>query len=175
MKRMNQLLLLMFCVGIFAVTQVIAQPKKTATKKAATSTTSADPRVAKALNQTKTKFEVDEDGEYKVTFGIGEIRSQVTFVSSTTDKIYDFEMRGVYSFAAFSETPFPQEITNRLLAQNMENVSAWAVIKVSNAYAIVNIAYIPADADGKRLSAAIQSVMLLADELEAQMSKEDKL
>lgn len=165
MKTVNQILLLfIFCLGIFAA-NICAQKKSP-----------GDLRVADALKQMKTGYETDEKGVYSVSFGIGKDRNQKAYIASETDTIYGFEMRTVFSFAAFSKTPFSAEIMSRLLDENMSRVSTWAIIKIDkDTYAIVNNIFIPADADAKRLDSAIQSVVIAADELEAKMSKEDKL
>lgn len=163
MKRTNRILIIIFCVGIFAA-QIFAQK------------TASDPRVANALKQAETGYELDKEGLYKVSFGVGEKRNQTAFVASATDTLYGFEMRNVFSFAVFSKTPFSADVMSRLLDENMNHVSTWAIIKIDkDTYAIVNSIFIPADADAKRLDAAIQSVVVAADDLEAKMSKEDKL
>ena len=168
LKRVNQSFLLVLCAGLFSL-QITAQTKSTVTK-------NGDSRVVKALTQAKTKYELDKNGNYKVTFGTQGNRSQSAYISSATDNVYDFELRGVFSFAAFSKTPYSQEITNLLLEQNMVSPSAWAVIKMpDSSFAIVNIMYIPANSDGKKLDSALQNVISLSDEMEERLTKEDKL
>ncbi|MGI8467987.1 MAG: hypothetical protein ACR2N3_05995 [Pyrinomonadaceae bacterium] len=167
MKRINQLFLLILCACFFGAA-INAQPKQDSTK-------GGDARVEKALKQTKTEYEVEKDGMYKVTLGTTGKRSQAAFIVSETDKIYGSEMRGVFSYAMISDDSPSPEITNLLLAQNMENVSFWAIQKEKDGkFAIINIIYIPADADGKKLDWALKNVILAADEMEERLTKKDE-
>lgn len=170
-KTVRRVLLLVFCVAAMSGA-LYAQPKAVGKSPAAKT---GDARVAKALNQMKTEYEVEADGQYKITFGVGKDRSHTAYVVSETDTAYNLEMRGVYALAAISDKPFAAELISELLQENMQSVTSWALLKVKDGFAIVNITHVPADADGKRLDAAIQSVLVSADALEQRLSKEDKL
>ncbi|HLM61813.1 MAG TPA: hypothetical protein VK308_13490 [Pyrinomonadaceae bacterium] len=168
MKLINQLFLLVFCAFVFSM-QINAQTSPVSIK-------SADPRVAKALNQTKTEYQVSsKDGGYTVTFGTKGKRTQKVYIVSETDNINGVEMRLIFSFATIADNlPSPQ-VANLLLQQNMETIGVWAVQKIADGrYAIVNKLYIPANFDGEKLEKALSAVVLLADELEEQLTKKDE-
>jgi len=168
MKRIKQLFLLVFC-ACFSSLEINAQTDLVSVK-------SADPRVAKALSQTKTEYQVSsKDGDYTVTFGTKGKRSQKIHIASKTDNINGVEMRLIFSFAVIADKPPSQQTANLLLEQNMETIGIWAVLKVdAGKHAIVNKLYIPADFDGEKLEKALSAVVLLADELEERLTKKDE-
>lgn len=134
-----------------------------------------DTRVVNALKQIKTNYEM-QGNTYKVTYELSNKRSQNIFIISETDKVYGLEVRGVFAWAMISDNQPSQEVANLLLQQNMENISAWAIQKTDDgkAFIIVNIVYIPANSDGKRLEAAMLSVAQAADEMEQRLTKKDE-
>lgn len=166
MKLMKQLLLLVFCTGVFGW-QVTAQ---TAAVK------SADPRLAKALGETKTEFQLSSrDGRYTVVFETENKRNQKVHLISETSKINGVEMRLVFSYAVIADKPPSPQTAGVLLEQNMDSISTWAVVKLDDGnYAIVNKLYIPADFDGKKLQMALSEIVLLADNLEERLTKKDQ-
>lgn len=172
MKRLAQVLLLAFCAFFFGATikaQTVAVPPTAAKSKI------GDARVEKALKQTKTEYEMTTDGVYRITPGTTGKRSQAAFITSETDKIYGLEMRGVFSFVMISDNAPSPEVAKLLLEQNMSSASSWAVQKEKDGqFAVVNIVYIPADADGKRLDWALQSVIPAADEMEERLTGKDE-
>lgn len=164
MKPINQLILLILCGALFGVQ---ANAQKTPAKP-------GDARVVKALNQTKTKYEFSDDN-YLVAYELPGKRLQKVFIMSGAEKVYGLEVRGVFSYAMIGDAP-PSNLLLELLEQNIEKISSWAVQKMDDGkFVIVNIAFIPADADGKRLEAAMLSVAEAADAMEARLSKKDEL
>lgn len=61
----------------------------------------ADASVAKRLDERGVKYEVDMDGDYKVTYNYAkEGRTQLVFVSGGTESVAGFTVREVFSPAA---------------------------------------------------------------------------
>lgn len=136
-----------------------------------------DARVAKALNETKIPFELKKNNVYEVIFNWTDKRSQQVFIVSETDSIYGFQVRGVFSYAMASDNPLSQEVANRLLRQNGDSmgVGAWGLMKMDDGkFVVMKIAFVPADADGKKLKAAISSVAEAADEMEKSLTSKDE-
>lgn len=134
----------------------------------------ADPRVAKALKEVDTEFEISsKDNGYKVTYRTKNNRQQMGFIVSETTEINGVEMRLIFSFAMISDKPPTLQTANLLLEENMNISSGWATIKVDKQFAIVNRTYIPADFNGAKLETALQDVILLADEMEERLTKKD--
>lgn len=157
-----------FVVALFLHFSVNAQT-------AAAPVAKADPRVAAALNETKTEFEVSSaDGGYKVTYGTKGTRKQLTHIVSATEMHNGAEMRLIFSVAMISKTPPTQLNANMLLQENMERIGSWALQKLGDgSYAILNILYIPAGADGKHLEGTIMAIAATADEMEEKLTKKD--
>lgn len=145
----------------------------TAQKKPATL---GDARVTNALNQTKTPFSVDNDGMYMVTYDLPNKRRQKIFIKSKTVKINGLELRGVLSYATINEKQPTPEIAYQLLQKNLDQFSFWALMKLDeDEYAVVNMIYIPADLDGKKLDGILSTVAFAADEMEERLTKKDEL
>lgn len=167
MKQMNRLFLFILCAGFFSI-QINAQSEKV-------SEGGTDVRVAKALNQNKTDYEVRKDGIYKVIYLTTGKRTQAAFIDSETVKIYGLEMRLVFSFAQIGGSLPAPSVTNLLLEENLQSFpNIWAVEKDKGGkFSIVNQIYVPADTDGKTLNIALSSVMIEADKLEERLTKKD--
>jgi len=168
MKQMNKLFLLVFCACFFSI-QINAQSEKVAEG-------GTDVRVAKALNQDKTEYEVGNDGMYKVAFKTTGKRTQSALIDSETVKIFGLEMRLVFSFAQIGGNLPTPTVSKFLLEENLENFpNIWAIQKDKDGkFSIANLVYVPADTDGKTLNIALSSVMIAADKLEERLTKTDK-
>ncbi|MBA3600611.1 MAG: hypothetical protein H0W45_05125 [Acidobacteria bacterium] len=167
MKLINRLFLFVLCVGFFS-SQINAQSKSG-------SKDAVDVRVAKALSQVKTEYQVGKDGDYKIIYLTTGKRTQTAWINSVTDIIYGVEMRLVFSFAVIGGNAPSQEVANLLLEENFENLSTWSIQKVDKGkFNIINMIYIPADSDGKTLNLAVSNVMVAADKLEERLSKKDE-
>lgn len=168
MKRMNRFFLLVFCACFFNI-QINAQSEKAVEG-------GADIRIAKALNQDKTEYEVANDGMYKVVFKTTGKRTQSALIDSQTVKIFGLEMRLVFSFAQIGGNFPAPAVSQFLLEENLENFpNIWAIQKDKDGkFSITNLVYVPADSDGKTLSIALSNVMIAADKLEERLTKTDK-
>ncbi|HEX8396728.1 MAG TPA: hypothetical protein VF644_04845 [Pyrinomonadaceae bacterium] len=58
----------------------------------------------------------------------------------------------------------------------MEQISSWAVQKLDDgSYTILNMIYVPADLDGKKLDVVMTKIAFTADEMEERLTKKDEL
>jgi hypothetical protein len=167
MKRIYQPFLLIFCACFFSI-EINAQPN-------AALAVPGDQRVAKALKETKTEYQMSsKEGIYTINFGTKGKRSQEVHITSSTDNINGVEMRLIFSFAVIADKPPSQQVANLLLEQNMEILGVWAVDKLSNGkYRIVNQLFVPADLNGEKLEESLSQVTHSADEMEEQLTKKD--
>ncbi len=135
----------------------------------------SDPRVAKALKETNTDFELSsKEGVYKVTYETKGKRTQEARVSSVTEQINGTEMRLVFSFASISKSSPSQQVANMLLQENMERIGNWGLLKMDDGmFAILIKMYIPATGSGKLLEEALMIVALTADEMEEKLTSKD--
>jgi hypothetical protein len=168
MNKTIQFFLLLSCVYFFSW-EISAQSNSNSAK-------NGDPRVVKALDQTKTDYQLDSKGGiYILNLRTKVNRTQKGYIASATENINGVEMRIIFSYAFIADKLPSEQTANLLLQQNMERVGVWAVHKLDiNKYAIVNILYIPADFDGEKLDKALSSVVIAADEMEEQLTKKDE-
>ncbi|HEX8197271.1 MAG TPA: hypothetical protein VF571_13845 [Pyrinomonadaceae bacterium] len=166
MKNLSISIAVLFVVCFLSIQTTTAQKK---------SATPGDARVANALNQTKTPFSVDNDGMYMVTYDLPNKRRQKILILSRTVKINGFELRAVFSYAIVSEKQPTPEIAYQLLQKNMDQISFWMLNKMDDGkYTVVNMIYIPADLDGKKLDGMLTTVAFAADEMEERLTKKDE-
>ena len=166
MKKLSISIAVLFVVCFLNIQTTTAQ------KKAATL---GDARVTNALNQTKTPFSVDNEGMYMVTYELPNKRRQKILMLSRTTKINGFELRAVFSYAIISEKQPTPEIAYQLLQKNMDQISFWTLSKLDEGkYAVVNMIYIPADLDGKKLDGILSTIAFAADEMEERLTKKDE-
>ncbi|MDQ4121628.1 MAG: hypothetical protein M3209_09295 [Acidobacteriota bacterium] len=166
MKNLSITIAILSLVCFFGIQKVTAQKK---------SAPLGDARVTNALNQTKTPFTVDNKGTYQVTFELPNKRRQTIIIMSETEKIGNVELRAVISYAAISDKLPPAEVANQLLQKNMDQISFWSLLKLDDGhYALVNMIYIPADLDGKKLDSIFNTVVYAADEMEERLTKKDE-
>jgi len=164
----------LFLALCFICTSVFGQVGST---KASTSS-KADPRVKKLLTELGYKFDVDDDGDFRMTFKVGEDgRTQLLWVKSGTSEFGSLEIREVFSFSYRDATEPSRSLCMKLLRDNYKKkLGAWEMgySESSELYTAIYNAKIAADADSSTLKDAIQMVSEAADEMEAQISDEDK-
>lgn len=135
-----------------------------------------DPRVATALEQIKVEYTVSPEGFYKVTYAITEKRRQSAIIHSETEVILGKEMRLLLSYASIDSKTIAPDVANLLLEQNVASLNFWGIAKGKKSeIVIVNQLYLPADADGKTLDEALQSIAVAADKIEERLAKADAL
>jgi hypothetical protein len=128
-----------------------------------------DPAIKAQLEALDYKYQIDEDGDFKLVFEIGEEgRSQIVYVLSTVESYGELEVREIWSPAYTSPTEqFPAVIANRLLeASNQAKLGGW-VKQGKNAIFVIKI---PADASKDVLDDATTAAMELADEMENELT-----
>lgn len=130
--------------------------------------TAADARIGKQLDTLGYKYEVDEDGDYKLTFDMGEDRSQLGFVISRTESYGKHKVREVWAPAYRSPgEQFPVEIANKLLEDSQSSkMGAW--VKQGNM--AVFVVKIPADASDQELDDALDYALRAADLMEKELT-----
>lgn len=159
---------------VFALTMLLfvsASPALSAAETPAAAATERDPSVAKLLDQLGYKYEVDSEGDYRLTFGMDEDedgRSQIVFVRSPVETYGSHKVREVWSPGYLSDTDeFPANVANRLLAATQDSkLGAWAK---QGRYAVF-VVKLPADAGADELDDAVEAALRSADEMEAELT-----
>ncbi len=140
------------------------KPKTDETKRS----TQADSAIAAQLKQLDYEYEVDEDGDYKLTFAMDGDRSQLAFVLSGVEEYGKFRIREVWAPAYRSATDaFPAQVANRLLEDSQDSKMGGWVKQGNMAVFVVKIA---ANASSEELDDAIDYVLRTADQMEAELT-----
>ncbi|HEY5804457.1 MAG TPA: hypothetical protein VIT90_12255 [Lysobacter sp.] len=129
----------------------------------------ADPQIARHLDSLEYKYEVDDDGDYKLTFNMDDDRSQLAYVLSATEKFGNLNIREIWSPAyRASAAQFPVDVANRLLEDSQTSKLGGWVKQGNMAVFVVKIA---ADAGAKELDDALDFVLRSADQMEAALTQ----
>ncbi len=136
---------------------------------------SADPRVAAALQAAEVKYQIDNDGDFRVGFELESGRSQSCIIRSATYEFLGVEIREISSAGLVSQGPFDARTANILLQQNEQvKLGAWGVISDNeDTHAALFTAKISADLPPAELLGVIMAVLTTADEMEARLSGRD--
>lgn len=133
-----------------------------------------DPRISRALDAEKLRFEIEESGEYSVVIEWSNDggRTQLVRIPSDTFRWQGAEYRDVYSVAFVTDKGRPVDgaLANRMLVENNDSLLGfWA----KQDDVVMNIARIPADASPSVLRAAVFFVGETADDLEKEVTRKD--
>ncbi len=161
MREVAAAVLLVF--SLFSVCNA-AEPAEAATK-------AGDPAVGKLLDELEYKYVVDEEGDYRLTFGLDEKedgRSQLVYVRSPVETYGSIEVREIWSPAYQSPTDeFPAAVASRLLEATHESkLGAWAK---QGRYAVF-VVKVRANASATEIDDAVEAAIRSADEMEQELS-----
>ena len=133
-----------------------------------------DPRVEAALNADALAY-ADDEGDFRLVYRLGDDRTQVVWVASSTAKITRLELRDVWSLAYRGAGQVTPELAKRLLIENARMVlGAWQVNQAPDKFLVVYLAQIPADADAASLQEVIEAVAVSADRIEKELTGADE-
>ncbi len=135
-----------------------------------------DPRVKGVLDRLGFRYEVDNDGDFKVQVLLPGGRSQVGFINSGTQLFCGIEIREIWSLAFIAPGLPNERLANILLKDNSEvKLGAWRVKELRDGRSLVIFAaHISADVDEETLNAVLEVVLRKADQLEANLTGEDR-
>lgn len=150
---------------------VSTSPVVNAAKPAPTAKVEGDPAVSEQLDQLGYKYDVDSEGDYRLTFGVDEDedgRSQLVFVRSPVETYGAHKVREVWSPGYLSDADeFPAKVANRLLAATQDSkLGAWAK---QGRYAVF-VVKLSANATASELDDAVEAALRSADEMEAELT-----
>lgn len=154
---------------LMAISSMPALAADTAMPAGETQRPVADPVVGRHLDSLKYRYEVDEDGDYKLTFEVDDKRSQLAYVLSATEKFGNLQVREIWSPAYRSAEPqFPVDVANRLLEDSQSSkLGAW----VKQGDMAVFVVKLAADASADELDDALDFVLRSADQMEAALTQ----
>jgi hypothetical protein len=125
----------------------------------------ADPAIRKQLDQLDYEYTIDDDGDYKLTFGLDDDRSQLVFVLSNVETYGSHRIREIWAPAYRAEgAGFSAVIANKLLEDAHENkMGAW----VKQDDMAIYVVKISADSSKEQLDDAIDYAVKIADNMES--------
>lgn len=137
----------------------------------------ADPRVRRLLDELGCRYEIDGDGDFKLTLNLGDGRSQLGFINSNTTSFSGLEIREIYSLGYILDSEPSEKIANFLLRDNGQvKMGAWRISGgvEGGRCGLIFAAHIGADCDAQTLSTVLEFVFRKADRFEKDIFETDK-
>jgi len=141
-----------------------------AATQSAVAATDPDPIVRRMLEAKSTPFEVDSDGDYKITVNFkDEGRTQLVFVRSVVETYGKHHVREIWSYGFQGDKDqFSALVANRLLeASNKVILGSW----VKQGKSAVFVVKVSAEASADELDSAIDAAATAADEMEKELTE----
>jgi len=127
-----------------------------------------DPAIKAQLDSLDIKYDVDSDGDFKVTFDLGNERTQLVWIRSKTEAYGSLKVREIWSPGyKYSGTELPVKIANRLLEHSHGLIlGGWTKQKQFAMLAVK----IPVSATPQQLRDACEAAADAADEIEKELT-----
>ncbi len=131
-----------------------------------------DPAIGRLRDSLEYKYEVDEDGDYRLVFDMEDDRTQLVFVRSSVENYGSHKIREVWSPGYKSPGPqFPALVANRLLEDSQDSkLGSW----VKQSDIAMFVVKIDANAKADVLSDAIDAAIKSADAIELELTSQDE-
>ncbi len=125
-----------------------------------------DGRVKYLFDKNEYKYELSKDGGFKVTIGFNDDndRSQLVFITSTTETVDDVEIREIYSFAADTAKITADMAMEMLTTNGKTKIGAWET--TDDCDECIFTAKVPANIGFNELKTYINLVASIADNFE---------
>lgn len=131
-----------------------------------------DPAVRLVLDELKASYEVVDDGDYKLTIGFDDKRSQVVFVSSAVETLGKMTVREVWAIAnLYVPGNEPSELAVALLKDAAGKIlGGWQLREFGDRTGLVYCMQLPAGIDAVGLRTAYEQTAVIADEKEKEIT-----
>jgi hypothetical protein len=130
-------------------------------------------RAEQQLKKADLRYKVTPLNNFSLLIETKDKRDQEVFVTSSTEKYRDMEVREVWSKAMTTPGDVPADIAVRLLSATPK-MGGWHIEKMEKGgYLIYFVAHIAADCPAKTLEDTIFFVANVADEMENILTKKD--
>jgi hypothetical protein len=130
----------------------------------ATAQPTPDRSVQRILDGAKIRYQVDQAGDFRATFDLGEGRTQLVIIRSGVDRVAGIDTREIRAIGYRAPSdPFPTEAASRLLDENNHRVlGKWGK---QGTLGVLTVR-VPADAKASTLIDAIEMAARDADAME---------
>jgi hypothetical protein len=128
-----------------------------------------DQSVKRQLDLMELDYEIDEHGDFKFLWPVGDNRTQLVWINSTTNSYLGQEIREVWSPANVYSGPLPADVANMMLLDSYEKImGGWYVYQEQEGGRRICAfcTKILANADRETLRAALMITAQAADEME---------
>jgi len=131
-----------------------------------------DAAVGRVLDSLEYKYEIDDDGDYRMVFDMEDERTQLVYVRSSVETYGAHRVREIWSPGYKSSGPqLPALVANRLLEDsNDSKLGGW----VKQGDMAIFVVKIDADAKADVLSDAIDAAIKSADAIELELTAKDE-
>lgn len=126
-----------------------------------------DQRVKAALNSAGVKYQVDSDGDFRVSWSTEEGRSHIAIVNSRITRLDNMEMREVWAHG-YRGTSLTKDQLEKILMKNATyKTGSWSMIKRKDGSVVVIFTVVvSAKASGESLKTITRSVAMEGDRME---------
>ena len=136
-----------------------------------------DASVKKTLDKADLKYEIDEDGDFKMVIGLEEGRTQLVFVYSSVLTYDGVNVRTIMSplKVADNREELSEDLLYQLLVENGENkIGSWEIIEAPDGKLMFQyVVKVPTDLNADDLRSLIGLAAVAADQIENKISTED--
>ncbi|MCX7606534.1 MAG: hypothetical protein N2170_04615 [Bacteroidia bacterium] len=124
-------------------------------------------KIKKMLDQAGLKYTVDSDGDFKLTFGVGNGRSQLLYIMSTMEEMGGQSIVEIWS-PAYKQKEISDKVLVRLLSDSYrKKIGAWEVTSSGEYVYAVFKAKVPLSSlNPEFLRAVCEGIVSTADEIE---------
>lgn len=131
---------------------------------------SPNPKIKRILDQAQLKYQVDKDGDFKMTFGLENDRSQLVYVISRTEEFAGQPIVEIWS-PAYKGSEISQETLVRLAVDgHKRKIGGWQLISGSdNIYAVFKAKVPLSSLTPEFMRAVCGGVASTADEMEREV------
>jgi len=126
-----------------------------------------DPALKALLDKQKIKYEIDSDGDYKITFDLGSGRTQLVWIRSATDSYGSLKVREIWSPGYKLDGELSAKIANRLLEHSHSMIlGGWTKQKTY----VMFVVKILATATPQQVRDAAEAAADAADDMEQELT-----
>lgn len=138
----------------------------------------SDIRIKNQLDRMELYYEYDSQGNFKLLFELPEQRTQLVYISSTTTKYEDVEVRQIYSpvlvLNDIKQLSF-QDL-HMLLTESAQTIfGGWQILPHRQGWVVSFAVKVPALMPENRLRMYLWYVAQIADQMEKRFSADDNL
>ncbi len=136
-----------------------------------------DSRVKSRLDELGLKYEIDDDGDFRVVFNFEDDRVHEGFVLSETSRFEGLEIREIISVGHVSEGPLDADLANAFLIFNSNvKFGAWQIRSNDGERCVVIFsALVAADINSESLDVVLRAVIVTAENVKRKLSAQGRL